>query len=101
MVGVLNLCVFSAKHLATSNCKTAYPSEDYAALAAIPVQEPQSMETSAGEAMAKAYHGKPSRTTEKVDKTGELAFLGLQRNKDSGEKKEESVEDKVEFLQPV
>ena len=56
--------------------------------------------------MAKAYHGKPSRTTEKVDKTGELAFLGLQRsstNKESSaaeneEKKEdkESVEDKAE-----
>ena len=73
-----------------------------------------SMETAAGEAMAKAYHdsGKPSKTKPKSDpkssseggegakkSEGELAFLGLQRNdgkpdkkaeEDSGEKESES-----------
>ena len=73
-----------------------------------------SMETAAGEAMAKAYHdsGKPSKTKPKSapkssseggegakKPDGELAFLGLQRNDekpdkkaadDSGEKESES-----------
>merc|ERR1712029_1228266 len=91
-----------AKHLAGNNCKTAYPDEDTAVMAAIHVDSTESAETSADEAMAKAYHGGASKTkTDKKassaaaaaaakagKKSGELAFLGLQRNKDSQEEGE-------------